>query len=154
MEAALRQERLGAKLAAGDRTGLRGATGTPDQIREYLRRFEEAGVDQVIFVMQAGKNRHEHICESLELFGREVLPEFAERDEALVKAKADRLAPVIDAALARRAESPPLTPGYHFPAIPRKWADDSGSAEMKEWLEQFADSTAAGEAVSTFELRG
>ncbi|HKH68478.1 MAG TPA: hypothetical protein VKA75_14020, partial [Reyranella sp.] len=68
MEAALRQERLGAKLASGDTTGLRGATGTPDQIREYLRRFEEAGVDQVIFVMQAGKNRHEHICESLELF--------------------------------------------------------------------------------------
>jgi thiazole synthase ThiGH ThiG subunit len=26
--------------------------------------------------MQAGKNRHEHIMESLELFGREVLPEF------------------------------------------------------------------------------
>ncbi len=63
------EERLGAKVAAGDTTGLRGAIGTPDQIREYLRRYEEAGVDQLIFVMQAGKNRHEHICESLELFG-------------------------------------------------------------------------------------
>ena len=29
--------------------GLRGAVGTPDQIREYLRRYEECGVDQVIF---------------------------------------------------------------------------------------------------------
>ena len=48
------------------------------------RRYEEAGVDQVIFVLQAGKNRHEHIMESLELFGREVLPEFAERDEKQV----------------------------------------------------------------------
>ena len=57
--------------------GLRGAVGTPDQVREFLRRYEEAGVDQVIFVAQAGKNRHEHIMESLELFGREVLPEFA-----------------------------------------------------------------------------
>ena len=79
--AAPSEERLGAKVAAGDTTGLRGAVGTPDQIREFLRRYEEAGVDQVIFVMQAGKNRHEHIMESLELFGREVLPEFIERDE-------------------------------------------------------------------------
>ena len=60
--------------------GLRGAIGTPDQIREYLRRYEECGVDQVIFCSQAGKNRHEHIMESLELFGKEVLPEFAERE--------------------------------------------------------------------------
>ena len=49
--------------------GLRGAIGTPDQIRDYLRRYEECGVDQVILCSQAGKNRHEHIMESLELFG-------------------------------------------------------------------------------------
>ena len=48
--------------------------GTPDQVREFLARFEDAGVDQVIFVLQAGRNRHEHICEILELFGTEVLP--------------------------------------------------------------------------------
>jgi hypothetical protein len=30
----------------------------------------------VILLNQAGKNTHEHICESLELFGREVMPEF------------------------------------------------------------------------------
>ena len=64
---ALRDERLGAKQAAGDSTGLRGAIGTPDQVREYLLRYEEAGVDQVIFVMQAGRNRHEDIMEALEL---------------------------------------------------------------------------------------
>ena len=73
---------LGAKVAAGDQTGLRGAIGTPAQLREFLRRYEEAGVDQLIFVMQAGHNRHEHIMESIELFGTEVLPEFIERDEA------------------------------------------------------------------------
>src|ERR1041385_1701609 len=81
---ALEQERLGAKIAAGDTKGLRGATGTPEQIREFCLRFEESGVDQLIFVMQAGKNRHEDICESLEIFGREVLPQFQERDEAIV----------------------------------------------------------------------
>ncbi len=56
---------------------------TQTEVREYLRRYEEAGVDQVIFVMQAGRNQHEHIMESIELFGREVLPEFAEREIAL-----------------------------------------------------------------------
>ena len=72
-------------------------------------------MDQVIFVLQAGKNRHEHICESLELFGREVLPAFKERDEAQVRAKQARLAPAIEAALERRAHQPPSrtspTPG-------------------------------------------
>ena len=87
---AVKEERLGAKVAAGDTTGLRGAIGTPDQVREYLRRYEEAGVDQVIFVLQAGRNRHEHIMESIELFGREVLPEFLDRDEAATLEKAER----------------------------------------------------------------
>jgi len=147
IETALRQERLGAKLAAGDRTGLRGATGTPEQVREYLERFEQAGVDQVIFVVQAGKNRHEHICESLELFGREVLPAFKERDDAQVRAKAARLAPAIDAAMERRTnepQSPPLPPDYSFPAMPRRWADETGSQEMRDWLEGFADARAKG----------
>jgi hypothetical protein len=30
----------------------------------------------VILLNQAGKNSHEHICDSLELFAREVMPEF------------------------------------------------------------------------------
>ena len=135
VEVAVEQERLGAKVASPEGASfLRGCTGTPDQLREYLRRFEEAGVDQVIFVLQAGKNRHEHICESLELFGREVLPEFKERDDAAVKAKADRLAPVVEAAMARAAAQPPppaLPDGYHFPAMPRKWVDEMGSEEIR-----------------------
>ena len=90
--------------------GLRGAVGTPDQIREYLLRYEECGVDQVIFCSQAGKNRHEHIMESLELFGREVLPEFKDRDEKAARDKAQRLEPVIEQVMARKPASdhPPL----------------------------------------------
>jgi hypothetical protein len=34
----------------------------------------------VILLNQAGKNTHEHICESLELFAREVMPEFHEHE--------------------------------------------------------------------------
>ena len=36
---------------------LRGAIGTPDQITDLLRRYEAAGVDQVIFVLQAGRQQ-------------------------------------------------------------------------------------------------
>ena len=60
---------------------LRGAIGTPEQIRTLLAGYEAAGVDQVIFVSQAGNNRHEHICESLELFATEVMPEFHEHED-------------------------------------------------------------------------
>jgi alkanesulfonate monooxygenase SsuD/methylene tetrahydromethanopterin reductase-like flavin-dependent oxidoreductase (luciferase family) len=144
--AALKNDALGAKQAAGDSTGLRGSVGTPAQVREYLRRFEEAGVDQVIFVLQAGRNEHEHIMESIEIFGREVLPEFLERDEAQVAAKAERLAPAIDAAMARRAEvyRPKDLGDYSFPALPKQWARATGSQELEETLQRFADDRAAG----------
>ena len=104
-EASQSQDALGAKVGEAQDTGLRGAVGTPKQIAEFLRRYEEVGVDQVIFVSQAGKNRHEDIMESLELFGTQVLPEFAERDAAREAEKAKRMEPVIEQALARKAQS-------------------------------------------------
>jgi hypothetical protein len=146
-EAALAAERevLGAKAAAGDRTGLRGAIGTPEQLREFLRRYEDAGVDQLIFVMQAGKNRHEDIMESLELFGSDVLPEFLERDEAAEKAKAARLEPIVEEALARRvADDPVMEPGYTVRAIPKQMVEAVDNEPAREWLESLADKQAAG----------
>lgn len=104
--------------------GLRGAVGTPDQIRDYLRRYEDYGVDQVILASQTGNNRHEHVMESLELFGREVLPEFLERDEAASAAKQRRLEPVIAAALARKPPEttrPSPTPTTTSPPSPARW---------------------------------
>src|SRR5499427_3713233 len=74
---------------------LRGAIGTPRQLTELLERYEKAGVDEVIFVAQAGRNQHEHICESIELFAREVLPGFAERQVKSEADKLERLAPAI-----------------------------------------------------------
>jgi len=144
--AAADEERLGAKIARDGVSGLRGATGTPDQLREFLRRYEEAGVDQLIFVMQAGKNRHEDICESLELFGREVLPEFKDREMAGADAKARRLEPIIEQAMARRrGDTPPLpSPDYSFPAIPRRWVDETGNEQAKEWMEKLAQDRAEG----------
>ena len=81
---------------------------TPEQHIEFLREYEDAGVDQIIFIQQAGNNRHEHICESLELFAGRVLPEFQERESGRQAEKRERLQAHIDAALERR----------EFPAAP------------------------------------
>jgi alkanesulfonate monooxygenase SsuD/methylene tetrahydromethanopterin reductase-like flavin-dependent oxidoreductase (luciferase family) len=82
--------------------------GTPDDMRLHLREFQDAGIDQVIFMQQAGRNRHDHICESLELFAAEVMPEFRESVAAREAAKAERLAPHIAAALKRKKWMKPL----------------------------------------------
>ena len=59
-----------------------GLIGSPETLRRRLRRFETSHIDQVILLNQAGKNTHEHICESLELFAREVMPEFHAHEPA------------------------------------------------------------------------
>jgi alkanesulfonate monooxygenase SsuD/methylene tetrahydromethanopterin reductase-like flavin-dependent oxidoreductase (luciferase family) len=155
--AANNTDRLGAKVVQDGLGGLRGAVGTPDQVREFLLRYEECGVDQVIFVSQSGKNRHEDIMESLELFGREVLPEFLERDEQEQKDKEQRLAPVLEKVMARKPadDHPPLpSDDYAFPAIPRAIADRSGSDDFHKFLDQVAGDTAAGDnSVITNALR-
>jgi len=151
--AAANQDRLGAKVVEGGIAGLQGATGTPDQIRRYLRRFEECGVDQVIFVSQAGRNRHDHIMESLELFGREVLPEFKERDDKAQADKAKRLAPVIDKVMARKpAEDHPSLPkpDYEFPSMPVAMADRAGNDQFYAVLDGIGDKMAKGEAPAGF----
>jgi alkanesulfonate monooxygenase SsuD/methylene tetrahydromethanopterin reductase-like flavin-dependent oxidoreductase (luciferase family)/putative sterol carrier protein len=103
---------LGVKILQQGLGSLRGAIGTPEQVVELVQRYEAVGVDQVIFVQQAGPNKHEHICESLELFGAKVLPHFVEGREEREAAKRERLAPAIERALARRAPARTPEPGY------------------------------------------
>src|SRR3954454_9240469 len=103
---------LGVKILQEGFGSLRGAVGTPDQVRELCARYERAGVDQMIFVLQAGPNKHEHICEAIELFGEHVLPDFAVRADAHDAEVDPRLAPAIDAALARRAGPREVDPAY------------------------------------------
>ena len=91
--------------------------GTPENYRQLVGQFQAAGVDQIIFLQQGGKNRHEHICESLELFGSEVLPAFAEGREAQLARKAEELAPFIEAAMARKQYMPALTDA-EIPIVP------------------------------------
>ena len=148
--AAARAEGLGAKATDAGIEGLRGAVGTPAQVREYLERYEALGVDQVILATQTGRNRHEHVMESLELFGREVLPAFAERDEEIAAKKADRLAPAIEAARSRKPAEhhPRMLEDYEIPAIPRSTADRQGADGFHAWLDDYARQTAAGQDVS------
>lgn len=82
--------------------------GTPEQLTRHIEEFEEVGVDQIIFLQQGGKNRHEHICESLELFGAEVLPRFEEDRARREAEKAEALGPYLEQALERRRWMAPV----------------------------------------------
>jgi len=84
-----------------------GLIGSPDTIRERLRKFEESHVDQVILINQAGKNTHEDICRSLEVFAEEVMPEFQARDGEHQAWKAGVLAGEIEL---EEIDPSPLTP--------------------------------------------
>ncbi len=103
-----------AKAAANAPAG--GGIGTPDDMRVHLRAFQESGVDQVIFMQQAGRNRHEHICASLELFAAEVMPDFKREVVEREAAKAARLKPAIEAALARKKRMPALA-DHEIPVV-------------------------------------
>jgi alkanesulfonate monooxygenase SsuD/methylene tetrahydromethanopterin reductase-like flavin-dependent oxidoreductase (luciferase family)/putative sterol carrier protein len=104
-------EPLGVKLLQQGLGSLRGAIGTPDQVAALLQRYQQAGVDQVIFVAQSGNNRHEHVCESLELFAAEVLPRFAAGAEAAEQRKRERLAAAVESAM-RRRRPPQVAPDH------------------------------------------
>ena len=82
--------------------------GTPDDMARHLAGLQDAGVDQVVFLQQAGRNSHANICASLELFARTVMPQFNRDVAAREAAKARELAPWIERALARKNYMKPL----------------------------------------------
>jgi hypothetical protein len=93
--------------------------------------------------MQAGRNQHEHIMESLQLFAKEVMPEFKDRDAAHVAKKQQRLAPVIEAAMKRKVESAPKLPeGYEITPMLRTMVEQRPGG--KEMIERIAQSQATG----------
>ena len=65
---------------AGQKSRRTGLVGSPETLRRKLRKFEESNIDQVILLNQAGNNTHADICSSLELFARDVMPEFHARE--------------------------------------------------------------------------
>jgi alkanesulfonate monooxygenase SsuD/methylene tetrahydromethanopterin reductase-like flavin-dependent oxidoreductase (luciferase family) len=111
-----------------------GGIGTPEDLRNHLKGFEEAGVDQVSFIQQSGKNKHEHICESLELFAKSVMPEFKENELERQKKKMDDLAPYIEKAMKRKKFTKELK-DKEIPkivALGREITDQSSSKDNSE----------------------
>ena len=90
--------------------------GTPDDFRRHVRTMQACGVDQIIFMQQAGRAKHEHICESLNLFGSEVLGEFKATAAEREARKMEELAPYIAAALKRKRYMRPLA-DHEIPTV-------------------------------------
>ena len=112
--AASDDEIIAARRAA---TSNANGIGTPDDIRQHIAAFQAAGVDQVIFLQQAGRNLHQHICESLELFAAEVMPAFKVEVAEREARKARDLAPFLEAAMARKKWMKPLA-DHEIPVVP------------------------------------
>lgn len=110
--------------------GARRGIGTPDQLREHLQSFEEVGVDQVIFIQQGGRNRHEHICESLELFSNKVMPHFKEHENERVKRKLEHLAPYLEEAMARKERMKDLEDVPEYSAYGRSILDKQSNLQI------------------------
>lgn len=85
----------------------RAPVGTPAQVEAYLDRLSEVGVDQTIFIQQAGRAKHQDICDSLTLFAEKVLPKFKFAAMERESLKAFELAPYIEAALERKKKASP-----------------------------------------------
>jgi alkanesulfonate monooxygenase SsuD/methylene tetrahydromethanopterin reductase-like flavin-dependent oxidoreductase (luciferase family) len=104
-----------------------GGIGSPNEVRRTLETFENVGVDQVVFIQQGGNNKHEHICESLELFADEVMPGFKERHDARLRKKAEELAPYVAKAMERMAplgEIADVPPVESYPVLMQKTGTD------------------------------
>ncbi|MAQ11726.1 MAG: LLM class flavin-dependent oxidoreductase [Chloroflexi bacterium] len=67
-----------------------GTIGTPEKISATLRDYEQAGLDQIVFSVESGTISHEEICATLELFAKDVMPEFKQRDEQRASLKYSR----------------------------------------------------------------
>jgi hypothetical protein len=107
-----------------------GGIGTPAELIENFRAYEEAGVDQLILLQQCGNYRPEHVRESLELFAAEVLPQFKARDAEHEARKQRELAPAVAAALGRLPPIDPPTEPVEVAAYPRYWAEAEGARDL------------------------
>lgn len=120
-----------------------GGIGTPDEVRRHLKRYEDVGMDQIIFVQQVGRNQHGHICEALDLFSATLLGEFKERELARKVKKQAELQPFIDAALERKDRMPEIT-SEDIPTIVSAGRRRIESGEVDPTGGAFVDKTRGG----------
>jgi alkanesulfonate monooxygenase SsuD/methylene tetrahydromethanopterin reductase-like flavin-dependent oxidoreductase (luciferase family) len=62
--------------------------GNPDTVCRQIERWAEAGLDQMIFMLNAGNTTHEQILRAIELIGEKIIPRFPESAPALMPARA------------------------------------------------------------------
>ncbi len=105
---------LGVRVLRGASSSLRGAIGTPAQVRELVAAYAAAGVDELVWIVQSGRTSSVHARASLELFAREVLPEFRAAAGVEEERRAGELQGAVDTALARRSPRRTGDPGYAF----------------------------------------
>ena len=55
--------------------------GNPDTICRVVEKWAEAGLDQMIFLLQAGRTTHDQVMRSIDLIGEKVIPRFATRQQ-------------------------------------------------------------------------
>ena len=72
---AVQEERVN-KTAADHIESGAFAMGDPDTVIKVLKKYEEAGVDQILCFMQMGNLAHSRIMDSIKLFARHVIPYF------------------------------------------------------------------------------
>ncbi len=102
------------------KAGMRGI-GNPKQLIQNFKALENAGVDQLILLQQCGTYKHEHICESLELFASDVLPQFKEREAKREKIKYEELLPFITKAHGQIQTLQPMPEIPPVEAYPLLW---------------------------------
>ena len=116
----------------GEPVWLADARGQAVKIISFLLTYLPETYDyQVIFMQQAGRNTHDHICQSLELFASDVMPEFKAEVAARETRKAAELAPFVQAALARKQWMTPLADGQ-VPVVKASVARAQTSATTRQ----------------------
>jgi alkanesulfonate monooxygenase SsuD/methylene tetrahydromethanopterin reductase-like flavin-dependent oxidoreductase (luciferase family) len=58
--------------------------GNPDTVSRIVEKWAEAGLDQMIFVLQAGRTTQDQIRRSIDLIGERVIPRFADATAAVM----------------------------------------------------------------------
>lgn len=111
------------------KAGMRGI-GSPEQLIENFRALEDAGVDQLILLQQCGNYKHEDICKSMELFAKEVLPQFKERDIIHQANKNEKMAPYVAQALRNIPELNPLKEIPPVEAYPLMWKKNNDEVQQ------------------------
>jgi alkanesulfonate monooxygenase SsuD/methylene tetrahydromethanopterin reductase-like flavin-dependent oxidoreductase (luciferase family) len=56
--------------------------GNPDTVSRVVEKWAKAGMDQMIFLLQAGRITHDQVMRSIELIGEKVIPRFGEKAAA------------------------------------------------------------------------